>query len=160
MPEIERIYPCILCEKAYDNLQALRGHLKKHRGEYLRTTIYVRRGQWKRFDEVCMKHKTTTCAVLDVLVKAMVEGESKGVINLKEITSPNPVVFNMSNVFLGKPRSKYKIDVSDVLALGKACHVCGSRLISERGPLIDGFMEGSCLRCEARWLIMPKKGGE
>ena len=160
MPEIERLYQCIVCGVAWDNKQSLRAHMRKHRGEYVKTTFYAVKDEWEHFQEICHKHKTTDCHVLMALVRAVNEGEKAGSIDLARFQGPNPLVINVSHVFLGKPRSKYKIEVSDLPVLGKACHICGSRLISERGPLTDGFMEGSCLRCEARWLIMPKKGGE
>ena len=129
--------------------------MKVHKKEYLRTTIYVHRERWRIFNEVCLKHKTTTCHVLDALVTAMNEGEKLGVVDLGKIASPNPVIINISHTFLGKPRSPYKVNIGALPALGQRCPVCGSPMIREFKPSVGELREGRCLKCPARWLISP-----
>ena len=132
--------------------------MKVHKGEYVRTSIFVKRDLWKRFDEACRKHKTTTCPVLQALMEALIAGEKKGVVDLAGLGAPNPVVFNLTHVFLGKPRSGHKIDVSGLPVLGKLCHVCGSRAVREFQPGGTPFLEGKCLQCGATWLVHPGRG--
>jgi len=117
--EIERIYPCIICPKAYPTKQGLRAHMKKHKNDFVRTTIYARRDLWARFDEAAKRHKTTTCALLDVLIKATLEGSEKGVIDVSRIGSPNPVIIQVNEVFLGQPRSGWKTQIPGGAMLGR-----------------------------------------
>ena len=108
--EVEQLFTCIVCGKSWPSKQSLRAHMKVHKGEgYMRTSVHVRREQWQTFKELCREHKTTTCHVLDVLVKAFNRGAPEGLVDL---ASPNPVIIQMTEVFLGKPRSKWKMPIS------------------------------------------------
>lgn len=156
MPEIERLYQCVVCPAAYDNPQSLRAHMKVHKGEYARTTIYVPVDLWPRFNEICKKHKTTTCHLLKSLIESVIRGEETGSVDLRRIGSPNPVIINVSHVFLGRPRSGLKVDVSDLAVDKNVCHVCGGHVTRERLVESTGFIEGSCFSCGSEWLI--KKG--
>jgi len=124
--EIERLFQCVICGAAFAGKQSLRAHMKVHKGEYVRTTIYAKRGLWKKFDEVCRKHKTTTCRVLQALIEAAIKGEELGAVNLSKIAAPNPVIININQTFLGKPRSAYKTLLSEVIhETSLECEVCG-----------------------------------
>ena len=155
MTEIEQLFQCIICPAAYAKKQSLRAHMKVHKGEYMRTSIQADKEVWKQFDELCKDHKTTTCHVINVLLKGIVAGAAAGNIDLPKILSPNPVVINMTHIFLGKPRSKYKIDVSGIAAAQHGCRVCGSQVTREFQPKGTPFIEGECLKCGARWLVSP-----
>ena len=157
MTEVERLYQCVICPKAYSSLQALRGHMKAHKGEYQRTTIYVPRDLWKEFDEKCKDHKTTTCALLKVLIEATLAGVDSGVIDLHRIGSPNPVFIQVNEVFLGKPRSAWKqrLDIDAVARLQRRCPDCGSTGIYEFNPEGTSYLDARCPKCGARWLLAP-----
>jgi len=154
--EIDRLFQCVICGVAWGNIQSLRAHMKIHKGEYLRTSIQVKKESWEAFNKLCEDHKTTTCHVLNTLVEGIVEGGRTGNIDLPKILSPNPLIINMTHVFLGKPRSSWKVDVSDLVVDKNVCHVCGGRVVRERRVESTGLIEGSCLTCRAEWLI--KKG--
>jgi len=135
--EIERLFQCIICGKAYASKQSLRAHMKVHKGEYVRTTIYTKRGLWKRFDEVCRKHKTTTCHVLQALIEAAIKGEELGAVDLSKIAAPNPVIINVNQTFLGKPRSVYKTLLSEVIHETELPGViCGAVAIALHGKQV------------------------
>jgi len=123
---VDQLFQCIICGAAYSSKQALRGHMKVHKGEYLRTNIFVKRGLWKRFGEVCRKHKTTTCHVLQVLIEAVVKSEEVGAVDLSKLTTPNPIIINVNQTFLGKPRSALKVPVAEYThEVELPCEVCG-----------------------------------
>lgn len=153
MAEIEQIFPCVICGRAWSNKQSLRAHMKVHKGEYLRTSIHVRKDLWESFSEVCKKHKTTTCALLDVLMKATLAGEESGSIDLTKIGTPNPVVISVQEVFMGRPRGRNRLEISRMIPEGPGCPTCGSREVRTISPEGVEYSEGSCLRCRARWLV-------
>lgn len=156
--EVERLYTCIICGRAWASKQALRGHMKAHKGEWFRTSIYVRRDPWQRFDELCRDHKTTTCNVVNVLVEGLLKGMEVGSIDLARIVSPNPVVINLSQVFLGKPRSAWKTEVLRGLPWRPACPRCGSGEVRVIHPEGLEYSEGRCLRCRAEFLVTVEPG--
>jgi len=126
MSRVERLFQCVICGAAYVSKQSLRAHMKVHKGEYLRTNIIVKRSLWNRFNEVCRKHKTTTCHVLQALIEAAIKGEELGAVDLSKIAAPNPVIININQTFLGKPRSVYKVPVFErVHEFSLECEVCG-----------------------------------
>jgi len=154
--EVEVLWKCIVCGRAFAKKQSLRAHMKKHKGEGLqRTSIWVNKEKWERFKQLCRKHNTTTCHLLDALIDAAIKGEEHGVVN---IAGPNPVIINLTHVFLGRPRSTWKAEVPVEIPPGPHCPVCGAREVSETQPLDGIFREGRCLRCGATWLISP--GGQ
>jgi len=125
--EIERLFQCVVCGAAYASKQSLRAHMKVHKGEYVRTTIYAKRGLWKKFDEVCRKHKTTTCRVLQALIEAAIKGEELGAVDLSKIAAPNPVIINIHEYFGGPPRSRYELPAASfVHEVSLECEVCGA----------------------------------
>lgn len=98
---------CIVCGAAWPSRQSLRAHMKKHRHEgYFTTHIFVRREEWQQFKDVCHKHNSTTCHVLKTLINAFLKGEETGLVSL---ATPNPIIINVSETFMGKPRSTYKV---------------------------------------------------
>ena len=155
--EVERLYQCVVCPKAYSSKQSLRAHMKVHKGEYLRTTIYAPRDLWPRFDAICKAHKTTTCHLLKVLVKAVVDAGDTGVIDLAKLGSPNPLIINVNEYFLGKPRSAWKqqLDIDALARLQRRCPECGSSDVYEFQPELSRYLDGRCRRCGAQWLIAP-----
>jgi len=156
MPEIERLFQCIICGAAFDTKQGLRSHMRVHKGEYMRTSIHVKREAWKAFNELCKRHKTTTCHVLNTLIEGILEGAEKGNIDLPRILSPNPLIINLTHIFLGRPRSGWKAGVPVEIPHGPHCLVCGSRKVSQTYPLDGQFIEGRCLECGATWLVSPR----
>ena len=103
-----KLYTCVVCGRHFSGVQALRGHMKVHRGMYMRTSILVPVLKWPKFKEICDKHGTTTCMLLDNLISATIKGEELGVI---KIGSPNPVIIQVQEYFTGKPRSWQKVPV-------------------------------------------------
>jgi len=158
MSEVERIFQCIVCGRGWSSLQGLRGHMKAHKGEYMRTSIQVKKETWMQFEALCKSHKTTTCHVLNTLTEGILEGAKTGNIDLPKILSPNPIIINLTHNFIGRPRSPWKVELSEDLPLGPHCLVCGGRSVSETQPLDGVFREGRCLGCGATWLVSP--GGQ
>lgn len=149
--QVETLYKCMVCPKAFASKQALRGHMNAHRGEDIRTTHIVVRGEkWDRFKRFCEDHNMTTCHMIDALITLALKGKEDGIV---DVVGPNPVIFNLSQVFLGKPRSAWKVDLTSGIVRGPACPRCGSREIRTLEPEGVGYSEGSCLRCGARWLV-------
>jgi len=65
----------------------------------------------EKFKRVCSKHNTTTCHLITAFMEACVEGDKEhGIL----ISGSNPVFVNVTHVFLGRPRSRWKIDLSQV----------------------------------------------
>jgi len=153
LSQVETVYKCIICGKAWNNIQSLRAHMKVHRKEgYVRTGVVVKKELWAWFKAYCKEHNTTTCHLFNALLEMAKKGTEEGVMTLG---APNPVVINMSQVFLGKPRSRYKVDVSELTVDKNVCHVCGGRVVRERKVPGTELIEGECLTCGARWLIHP-----
>jgi len=155
--EVEVLYECFVCGRGFSKVQSLRAHLKVHKGHgFVRTHIWASGEKWKRFQALCKRHHTTTCHLLDVLIEAALKGDETGLVSLG---APNPVVVNISHVFLGKPRSPWKVDVSEAVRAGPCCPACGSgeiRVISPEGVV---YREGRCFRCGAQWLVAPGSRG-
>lgn len=153
--EIEQLFQCVVCGKAWPSKQSLRAHMKVHKGEYVRTSFHANREAWERFDAICKEHKTTTCHVLNTLIKGINEGAESGDISLPKILSPNPVIININDYFLAQPRSRYKIPVDPSTIHHRAqpqhCPMCGEKKVYVRS-IEGGFLEGECV-CGAKWLI-------
>jgi len=153
--EVQQLFKCIVCPKAFGSKQSLRAHMKVHKGEGYRTThIVVRGGEFARFEEMCRRHNTTTCHLLGVLIRAALRGDETGMI---DIGAPNPAVINVHEYFLGKPRSAWETSVTEVALHPRAgrCPECGSGEVVETRPNELGILDGSCRRCGAKWLIKP-----
>jgi len=151
--EIEVLYECFVCGRGFSKVQSLRAHLKAHKGHgFVRTAIWANGEKWRRFQGLCKRHHTTTCHLLDVLIEAALKGDETGMVNLG---AANPLVVNVSHVFLGVPRSPWKVDVSEAARVGPGCPQCGGREISVKNSPEAGLSEGRCLRCRAQWLLSP-----
>lgn len=156
MSEVEQLFQCIICGVAWSSKQALRGHMKAHKGEYYRTNIYAVRKKWKIFEKICKKHKSTTCHVLDALIEAIIEGDKTKGFKLPTIMTPNPLIINVQHNFLGTPHSPYKVSIDDIRLDKNICHVCGSRVIREFEPMPGKLREGKCQKCGSSWIIDVK----
>lgn len=150
------LYECIICGRAFTKVQSLRAHMKVHKGhDYVRTSIWVKGGQWEKFEALCKKHHTTTCHLLSTLVDAALKGEETGMVH---IGAPNPVIINVSHTFLGSPRSAWKVPVSGFEEHVPHCPSCGSLKVRVFRPeFILGVLEGRCEGCGAEWFIHKAK---
>ena len=155
MAEVERLYKCIVCGKAYAKKQALRGHMKKHKGEgYKRTSIYLLDEDREYLNGYTRKHNTTTCHFIHSVIQACKEGEKTGTVH---IGAPNPVIIQVNEYFLGKPRSAWKqqLDIEALARLQRRCPQCGAGVVQEFQPEGTSLVDGRCRECGAEWLISP-----
>jgi len=153
--EVERLFKCVVCPKAFGSKQSLRAHMKVHKGEGYRTThVVVVDEEWDWFCGYAGRHNTTTCQLIRAFIKMAREGEKQGVIT---VGGPNPVIFQLQEVFLGKPRSSWemKVELEAVRGLRRRCPECGSSDIHEFRPSGSPFLDGRCRKCGAEWLIKP-----
>lgn len=146
--EIEKVWQCVVCGKAWDNRQSLCAHLKVHKGEgYLRTSMHVKKDVWLRFKAVCKDHKTTECQVLGQFIESAVAAEEKGI---NVILSQNPMLVQLNHIVLGAPRGRYShVDVrSTVEALARG----------EWPPVVCAYLDGVsgqdvyCQKVGGSWL--------
>ena len=154
MTEVDVLYKCLVCGKAYGSKQALRGHMNAHRGKLKRTTIFVDECKWDEFKDFCKAHNTTTCHMLDSLLNLALRGKAEGII---EIAGPNPVIFNYTQVFAGKPRSPWKVDLTGHVPPGSRCLMCGSPIVRQWNVEFTDCLEGYCSKCGAGWMIEPHR---
>lgn len=107
------VYKCVVCGRAFVKKAALRGHLRVH-GDLVweNFTVRIPKDLASKFKEVCQKHNTTTCQLISSLVKAVIAGDERGV-DVVNIGSPNPVIINVHETFLGKPRSAWKTPLQE-----------------------------------------------
>jgi len=115
---------CFLCSYKAPNRQAFRAHLKKHKGELMRTTIWVIPDKWRRFNAFVRKHGLTTCHLLHAFfdfceifdrtghATLSLTDTLKAKIDVGSFGS-NPISFHLHQTFLGKPRSSYKMLISE-----------------------------------------------
>jgi len=111
--EVERLFVCVVCGRAFSSKQGLRSHMRVHRGEYKVVSVVVNRREWEEFKEICRRHKTTTCAVLRALIQGVIRGERMGA----QILNPNPIVIQVQNYYFGKPRSVYEVPLGEVKSM-------------------------------------------
>jgi hypothetical protein len=110
--EVSTLYKCVVCSYATDKIQALRAHMKKHKGEgYRRTSIVVHGERWDSFKGLADRHHTTTCQLIDALVKAAIKGDEQG---LTIIGSSNPFLIQVNEFRLGAPRGRFSHVAADV----------------------------------------------
>jgi hypothetical protein len=100
------------------------------------------------FVEVCHRHHTTSCHVLYSLIKAFIEGEKRGLVDL---STKNPVTVQVVNLFAAHPRGHGKYDAAYMPAPvpGSPAVLC---------LYCDGFREGEvfCQRYGADWIPASK----
>jgi hypothetical protein len=101
--EVDTLFICIICGKAFKSKGGLGGHMKVHRNiEFSRTTIAIPSEKLGAFKDLCRKHHTTTCAVINAVVDSMLTWKTVS------LTSPNPITIQLIQEFGGKPRSRNK----------------------------------------------------
>ena len=109
MSEVHVVYKCVLCPKAFNNVQSLRAHLKVHRDvEWKRLSVRLPKEKVVEFEEFCRRHNTTTCHMVLAMIDAYVEGDKRGLI---QIGSTNPAVVHLQQFFASRPRGHGKYDV-------------------------------------------------
>jgi len=125
---------CIVCGRRFGSRQGLRGHLKVHRGMYVETSFVVPRTTNEAFKEVCRAHGLSTCHMLVSFMDAVVQAFRKGGTVEFDVRSErmrvkggsNPIIVNVFQQFLGKPRSAWKLLLRErVHEVGLDCEVCG-----------------------------------
>lgn len=139
------LYKCLICDFATTSLQALRGHMNRHKDvEFENFTVRLPKDICRRFREVCRKRNTTTCHVIYSVLTSIVEGEKLGVVN---IATHNPLVINLNTFIAAKPRGHGKYDFSDFegIPLEPKCVLCGAPAIAE-GVQYNGWRFGYCER--------------
>jgi len=161
---VEVLFKCMVCGDAFGSRQALRGHMNAHRGEDIRTTHIVVKGEkWDKFKEFCRSHNTTTCHMIDALISLALKAKETGIV---DITGPNPVIFNFSQVFLGKPRSGGKVELPQEVMretlVGRGhCPDCGELVDNECLDPFEQRVRNSsargCRKCGAQWVVTAGK---
>lgn len=107
----------------FGNRQALRAHLRVHRGEYRKVDFLVACDDWEGFKRVCAAHGLTTCHLLGSFVHGVVAAFRKGgsvefdvrTEKMRVKSGLNPMNVNIYQTFQGKPRSRYKKLLSEVV---------------------------------------------
>lgn len=164
MPEIEKVFTCVVCGARFDSKRALGGHMRWHpKGSYVRTSFSCEKEKWKAFSDVCEKHGTTTCSVLGALIDATVAGEKAGLVT---IPSQNPIMVQVNHVVLGAPRGRY----SHINAAEIGRSIAQGEVEPVGCPFIGGLRPGQvlcrksgsrwqsraeCSSCSANWIKFP-----
>ena len=103
--EVEKVWQCIVCGKAWNKKPSLQAHMKVHKHQgYMRTSIIVMKDEWKEFNKFCDDRKTSSCMVLRDVIKAMLAGEKQGIVT---IATRNPLIVQLNHVVMGAPRGRY-----------------------------------------------------
>jgi len=148
------LYKCLFCDFASTKRAALAGHMQRHKGKTAVLAVRIDRELRDKFTDLCHRHNTTTCQLLTGLIKATLKGEEVGTVDLRSI---NPMIINVNEYFLGKPRSGYKALISSRLGLPKEIPRCWRiglidldkhEIYCLRGGLFVAI-EG-CMRCNLR----------
>jgi hypothetical protein len=107
---VEVVYSCLICGKAFSKRASLAAHMKVHRDvKMAQLNVDLPEDLRDAFNEVCHKHHTTTCHVIYTLIKAFIEGEKRGLVDLG---THNPVTIQVVNLFGARPRGHGKYDVA------------------------------------------------
>ena len=105
---VDVVYSCLVCGRAFVKRASLAAHMRVHRDvEFAQLNVDLPRALKDAFVEACRRHHTTTCHVIYCLVKAFVEGERRGLVDL---STKNPVVVQVVNLFGARPRGRGKYD--------------------------------------------------
>jgi hypothetical protein len=147
--EVGVVYKCVLCSKAFNNVQSLRAHMKVHRDvEFEHFHVRLPRAKVEEFKEFCRRHNTTTCHMILAMIDAYIEGDKRGLI---QIGSPNPAIVHLHQFFAARPRGHGKYDAAymTVPVPGSSAVLC---------LYCDGFREGEvfCQRYGADWVPASK----
>lgn len=109
-PQIKKLYSCVCCPKSFDSLQALRGHMNKHKDvEFKDFHVRLPKAEVESFEKVCERHKTTTCSLIFALMQAAVKGEETGIV---DVSTANPLIVQVNHFFAALPRGHGKYDVA------------------------------------------------
>jgi len=148
--EVRTLFACMVCGRGWASKQSLRAHMKVHKGEDIRSTHIVVKGQvWDRFVDLCRRHHTTTCHLLDVLMRAALKGDETGMI---DVGAPNPAVIQIHEYFMGRPRSPFKVEVPAPEGLIVSGEGAGS---NSAGVTLKGSDFGGVRGCRRRGLPPP-----
>ena len=150
---VERVWQCVVCGAKFRSRQALRGHMKKHRGRYVTTHIVVDRRQWEWFKGYCREHGWTTCAAIRELIGLVERGAIKFI-------GPNPMAvldapLNVYSIHLGRPRSVWHFELG-MFDEEPRCLACHSRDVKFEVYRDDGSKAYLCRR--HGWLIREFRG--
>jgi hypothetical protein len=109
---VEVVYSCLICGKAFSKRASLAAHMKVHRDvKMAQLNVDLPKDLRDAFNEVCRKHHTTTCHVIYTLIKAFIEGEKRGLVDLG---THNPVTIQVVNLFGARPRGHGKYDLENL----------------------------------------------
>jgi hypothetical protein len=161
--EVRVVYKCVLCPKAFDNVQSLRAHMKVHRDvEFEHFHVRLPRAKVEEFKEFCRRHNTTTCHMILAMIDAYIEGDKRGLI---QIGSTNPAIVHLQQFFASRPRGHGKYDTTSMLGFEPEtprvyCVFCGGfsgGLVFCQRYGSDWLPASRCADCPSNWF--KKKGG-
>lgn len=148
---VEVVYSCLICGKAFSKRASLAAHMKVHRDvKMAQLNVDLPKDLRDAFNEVCRKHHTTTCHVIYTLIKAFIEGEKRGLVDL---ATHNPVTIQVVNLFGAKPRGHGKYDVAAAVL-----DVAGG--VRVQCAFLGGVSGGDvyCRRCGFGWQPLGRCG--
>lgn len=113
--EVEVVYKCFVCPKAFSSVQALRGHMRVHRGVEV-GDLHVRlpKAKIEEFLAFCRRHNASSCHMILSMIDAYIEGDKRGLI---QVGSPNPAIVHLQQVFPSRPRGHGKYDLSGLVGV-------------------------------------------
>jgi len=162
-------YYCLVCGRRFGSKQGLRGHLRVHKGELVETSFRVPKTTNKAFKEVCRAHGLTTCHMLVMFMDAVVQAFRKGGLvefdvrteELRVKGGLNPIMVNVYQTFLGKPRSSWKVPVfRHIHSLELGCECCSSQAEFLHIEYEDGIGYVYLALCEAHHLEDLKQSSQ
>jgi len=151
------VYSCLLCSKAFTTRQGLAAHMRVHKDvEMVQLNVDLPKDVRAVFVEVCHRHHTTSCHVLYSLIKAFIEGEKRGLVDL---STKNPVTVQVVNLFAAHPRGHGKYDTTSMMgfepeAPSVYCVFCGGfsgGLVFCQRHGSNWIPIGRCAECPSNW---------